>query len=54
MDTFLGHPVEYWIELEKRAKTLDVLELLTDFVKVSGKLAIIEKQIAIMRDVIRD
>ena len=44
----------YWIELEKRARILDVSELLTDFVKVSGKLAIIEKQIKRMNEITRN
>jgi hypothetical protein len=36
--TFLGHPIEYWIELNKRPKELKVEELLREIVVLKGQL----------------
>jgi hypothetical protein len=40
MDTFrlLGHPAEYWIDLQVRAETLSLSDLMTENIELKAKL----------------
>jgi hypothetical protein len=40
MDTFkfLGHPAEYWIDLQVKAETLSVSDLMTENIQLKAKL----------------
>lgn len=46
MDTsqglFLGHSIQYWIDLNKKPKELKVENLLQEIVDLKGKLSFIE------------
>jgi hypothetical protein len=41
---FLGHDIKYWIELENRAKELEVTDFIEEIVQLRGKLSFIQKR----------
>lgn len=45
MDNFLGHPISYWIELNKRVKEIKAEDLLEEVVTLKGKLAFVEDRL---------
>ena len=44
-DTFLGHTVKYWLELEKKARKLDVVKLIEEIAELRGKVSFYESRI---------
>lgn len=51
-EIFLGHPLAYWIELEKRARVLNVVHLLEELTAAHGKIGFYEKRIREMNTMI--
>lgn len=43
-DLFLGHPISYWLELQKRADKLDVVDLLDEIAELRGKVSFYESR----------
>jgi hypothetical protein len=41
---FLGHDIKYWIELENRAKQLEVTDFIEEIVELRGQLSFIQKR----------
>lgn len=46
MDIFLGHPIPYWLELQKRADALNCVHLLKEIADLYGRVGFYEKRIA--------
>lgn len=51
MDQFLGHEISYWLELEKRAKSLEAVKFIEEIVELRGKIAFYESRIEQMHKV---
>lgn len=45
MDKFLGHTIEYWIELDKKAEDLGVVNWLAEIAELRGKVSYYESRI---------
>lgn len=45
MDKFLGHEISYWIELQKRAESLETCDFIKEIVKLNGKVGFYEERI---------
>jgi len=45
METFLGHTIPYWLELEKKAKQLNVVKLIQEIAKLRGKVSFYESRL---------
>jgi hypothetical protein len=45
MDTFLGHTMEYWLELQKKAEELAVTDYIEEIAKLRGKVSFYESRI---------
>ena len=45
IDTFLGEPVSFWVELKKRADKLEVNDLLRDLAELSARVHFYEMHI---------
>lgn len=43
--TFLGEPVSYWIELQRRAETLDCVKLISEIADLYSKVGFYERRI---------
>lgn len=50
MDSFLGEPMQYWFELQKRVNELGVRHLLRDLADLSAKVNYYETQITRMEE----
>jgi hypothetical protein len=50
MDTFLGHSISYWTELEKMADKLEVRDYIQEIVDLKGKVSFYESRIKQMAD----
>lgn len=50
MDTFMGHPIRYWIELEKHAQELNAVELLEEIAGLYAKVGYYEKRVKEMSE----
>ena len=50
MDTFLGHTIQYWIELQKKARQLNVVKLLEEIAELRGKVSFYESRLDEMDD----
>lgn len=48
METFMGHPMSYWSELEKRAQTLDVTNWIEELGRAYAKVGFYEKRLGEM------
>ena len=44
MFKFLGHPVEYWIALQSKAETLDVVKLIEEIATLRSKVSFYESR----------
>lgn len=42
---FLGHEAKYWLELEKKAEKLDVIDFIAEIAKLRGKIDFYESRI---------
>ncbi len=47
---YLGHTAEYWLELEKKAKTLDVTEWLQEIATLRAKVSFYESRLKAIND----
>jgi len=47
---FLGHPTEYWLELEKKAQELNLVRWLEEIATLRGKVGFYESRISEMND----
>jgi len=45
METFLGHKIEYWLELQRKAKELGVVHYLEEIATLRGKVSFYESRI---------
>jgi hypothetical protein len=45
VELFLGHPVSYWIELEKQAKTMNLTSLIEELARLRGFVDLYEDRI---------
>lgn len=52
MDLYLGHTAQYWLELEKKAMTLNVVDILDELANAYGKIGFYEKRIKDMHSLI--
>lgn len=50
MDTFLGHSVKYWLELERKAETLNVINWLEEIAELGSKVNFYESRIKQMNE----
>lgn len=44
-DLYLGHNIKYWLELEKRATELDVVDFIEEIVELRGQLSLIKDRV---------
>lgn len=49
-ETFLGHPFKYWVELEKKAEILDVVDYVAEIAELRGKVGFYESRIKQMNE----
>ena len=42
---FLGHNLQYWIELQKRAESFDVVSLIEEIAELHGKVGYYERRL---------
>lgn len=52
METYLGHTAKYWLELEKRAEELGVINYLEEIAELRGKLSFVEDRLAQIKKVL--
>lgn len=45
METYLGHDAKYWLELEKKARELNVVDFIEEIVSLRGKVNFYESRI---------
>jgi hypothetical protein len=45
MTEFMGKPLSYWVELQKKAETLNATDLITDIAKLSAKVRYYEEKL---------
>lgn len=50
--TFLGHPTNYWIELESKVEKLNYQHLIQEIADLRGKLSFCERRIKEMNDIL--
>ena len=50
MNEFLGHPISYWIELQKRVDRLEATRWLEEITVLSAKVYFYEKRIREMEE----
>ncbi len=43
--TYLGHPIEYWIELQDKADQLGVVKWLEEIAELRGKVSFYESRV---------
>lgn len=43
--TYMGHDINYWLELEKKAEELGVIDYLEEISKLRGKVSFYESRI---------
>lgn len=51
MGHWMGHPMSYWMELEKRAQELNVAHLVEELAIAYGKIGFYEKRIKEMASI---
>jgi hypothetical protein len=44
-DKFLGHTVQYWLELNKRPKEIKAEELIEEIVELKGQLSFVQSRL---------
>jgi hypothetical protein len=49
---FMGHKIDYWLELEQRANTLDSSKWIEEISKLRGKISFYESRVKQMVEVI--
>lgn len=52
LDNFLGHPLSYWVALEKHAQGLNVSSLIEELARAYGKIGFYEQRIKEMNTVL--
>jgi hypothetical protein len=50
MDTYLGHDIKYWLELQKKAEELKVVDFIQEIADLRGKISFYESRIKQMND----
>lgn len=50
IDEFLGHPYNYWVELEKRVVTLEATKWLQEIADLSSKVYFYESRLKEMEE----
>ena len=50
MDEFLGHPISYWIEIEKETQKLGYSKLIQEIGNLRGKVSFYESRIEEMNN----
>lgn len=50
MDEFLGHPIKYWVELERKQLQSGTSDLIQEIADLRGKVSFYESRIKQMKE----